>query len=151
MSESTTAKYVARVNRTINAPRERVFKAWTNPETLMKWWGAGPDYHAGVAEVDLRVGGRYRLAMVHTEKNITHTVGGEYKEIDPPNKLAYTWKWETEEEGGDLETLVTVEFKDAGDQTEVVLVHEQFPTEELRDNHAQGWAGCMANLAGAVE
>lgn len=149
MSESTTARHVAKVSRTINAPRERVFGAWTNPEILMKWWGAGPDYHAGWVEVDLRVGGRYRLTMVHTEKEVTHAVAGEYQEIDRPHKLVHTWKWETEEEAN-IETLVTVEFNEVGEHTEVMLTHEAFSTEELRDNHAHGWNGCLDNLARAL-
>ena len=79
------------------APREEVFDAWTNPEVLKRWWAAAPTWSTPLAEIDLREGGRYRLSM-RTDVGEVHTVGGEYREIRPPERLAYTWAWE---EGSD--------------------------------------------------
>ena len=83
-----------RLTRRFNAPRERVFDAWTDPELLRRWWAAGPDWDTPEAEVDLRPGGRYRLSMRNPQSGDVHTVGGEYTEISRPARLAYTWQWE---------------------------------------------------------
>ena len=84
-----------------------------------------PHWETPTAEVDLRPGGRYRLAMTDTDKNETHVVVGEYKEIQPPERLVYTWAWEskTDEMSGSEDTLVTVEFAEADGGTEVSLTH----------------------------
>ncbi|MDP9491705.1 MAG: SRPBCC domain-containing protein [Actinomycetota bacterium] len=139
---------VLKINRRFEAPRERVFDAWTNPEVLREWWRAGPDRETPAAEVDLRPGGSYRLSMRDTEKGETHTVVGEYKEIQPPERLVYTWSWEsnTDEMAGSMGSLVTVEFREDGGATEVSLTHTGFSDENIRDMHAHGWEACIANL-----
>ena len=144
------------VTRVIAAPRELVFRAWTEPKRLQKWWGVQPDYTTPVAEVDLRVGGKYRLGMQASDNEHPLVVGGTYREVRPMEKLVYTWVWEHHGEGGDsdfvpAETLVTVEFRDLGDKTELVLTHEQFPDENMRNEHDQGWSGCLDQLASHVE
>ena len=75
------------------APREKVFEAWTDPEVLRRWWAAAPTWDTPLAEVDLREGGSYRLSM-RTDTGEVHTVRGEYTEVRPPERLAYTWAWE---------------------------------------------------------
>ena len=90
------------VRRTVAASRETVFQAWTDPEMLKKWWRVDAGWSTPIAEVDLRVGGAYR-------------------EVTPPEKLVFTWIWEGPEAAE--ETLVTVEFLDQGDHTEVILTH----------------------------
>lgn len=139
---------VLRMNRRFDAPRERVFEAWTSPEVLREWWRAGPDWETPEAEVDLRPGGSYRLSMRDTEKGETHTVVGEYKEVRPPERLVYTWSWESnlEEMAGSMGSLVIVEFKDDGGATEVSLTHSGFANEEIRDLHTHGWEAVLANL-----
>ena len=72
-------------------------------------------------------------------------LSGTYREVRPPEKLVYTWRWEAEPEYG--ETLVTVEFHDRGGSTEIVLTHELFPTEKARGEHERGWSGCCDKLA----
>lgn len=99
-----------------------------------------------VAELDLRVGGRFRIEMKHAKGNV-HCVVGTYREVRPPERLVYTWAWEGKDMG---ETLVTVEFLDRGGSTEVRLTHELFPTSEMRDEHAKGWNGCLDHLAGVL-
>lgn len=130
------------------APREKVFEAWTNPELLKRWWAAAPTWETPTAEVDAREGGRYRLSM-RTDEGEIHTVGGEYREVSPPERLAYTWRWE---EGpgpvmaGSEETLVVVEFVEDGDGTLVKLTHSGFAGEEIKGMHAHGWEAVLANL-----
>jgi uncharacterized protein YndB with AHSA1/START domain len=135
-----------RLERSYDAPPERVFAAWTSPEVLRRWWAARPDWTSPEAEVDLRVGGRYRLAMSNTEGE-THAVAGVYTEVAPPERLAYTWAWE---EDASTESHVTVEFRPDGGRTTVVITHAGFSSERLRDEHASGWDGCLDNLGRRV-
>jgi uncharacterized protein YndB with AHSA1/START domain len=130
--------------RTYAAPRERVFQAWTDPEALKQWFGPHDDYKIPTVEVDVRVGGKYRFVLVSPDGN-NNTVVGTYKEIQPNEKLVFTFTWE--EGGMDIgETLVTVEFRDKGNQTEVSLTHELLPTEEARQAHSEGWTGTLTRL-----
>lgn len=140
------------IEHTFAATRERVFDAWSNPEVLLRWWGAGADWTGAAAQVDLRPGGRYRLSMRDPDAGAEYTVGGEYVEVVAPERLVYTWAWETPgSPTGDRETLVSVEFHEAPHgQTTVVLRHTGFADTDQRDLHDQGWRACLANLAGRV-
>jgi uncharacterized protein YndB with AHSA1/START domain len=73
------------------------------------------------------------------------TVFGTYREIVPPEKLSYTWQWESDPGGS--QTQVEIEFRSLGDSTEVVLTHLLLPSEVERDKHSHGWNGCLARLA----
>ncbi len=138
------------INRTINAPRERVFEAWTNPEHLHRWWAARENYTAPIAEVDLRTGGSYRLGMQDPEREHPFVVRGVYREVTPPEKLVFTWGWEKAPDdlsaGEPAETLVTIEFFDRDGSTEIRLTHEMFSDENMRDDHNRGWGGCFDKL-----
>lgn len=132
--------------RTIRASAARLFAAWTEPEALRRWWGP-----RGVtciaAEVDLRVGGRYRIGNRlpdGTEVWIT----GTFEQIVPPRKLVYTWGLEPAAYA--VET-VTVRFEPFEGGTEVIVVHERIATPALRDQHALGWEGCLDKLKLHVE
>ena len=138
-----TSPVTVRLQRTFQAPREKVFQAWTRPEDLKRWSAPG-DLTTPIAEVDLRVGGRYRIDMRAPDGTL-HRVTGTYREVDPPNRLVYTWLWETTP--GATETLVTVEFHDRAGRTEVVLTHERLPDAEARARHEHGWNGCFEKLA----
>jgi uncharacterized protein YndB with AHSA1/START domain len=115
----------------------------------MKQWFCPSDQHKMVlAEVDLRVGGRYRLRMQKPDGE-THTTGGVFKEITPPSKLVYSWGWEEPVAGykGEMkDTLVTVIFRDLGGKTELTLIHQRFPTQQAADMHNAGWKGCLDSL-----
>jgi uncharacterized protein YndB with AHSA1/START domain len=136
---SQTAPVTLRLTRTFAAAREAVFRAWTDPEAIKRWSASG-DLTVAVAEVDLRVGGRYRIHMQAPDGTV-NKVTGVYQLVDPPRRVAYTWSWENWPEAG--ETLVTVEFHDRGAQTELVLTHERFPNTEIRGRHEQGWTGAL--------
>ena len=114
---------------------------------MKHWWGP-EGYATPTAEVDLRVGGRYRLGMRKLPDGEIFYLAGTYREVRHPEKLVYTWRWEAEPEMG--ETLVTVEFHDVGKETEVVLTHEYFPNQKVRDDHNKGWNSCLDRLAKAV-
>ena len=135
-----------RVSRRFDAPRDRVFDAWTNPEVLKEWWAVGPDWSTPTADVDVRPGGRYRLSM-QEPGGAMHTAVGEFKEVTPPERLVYTWTWEggAPEMEGSQDTLVVVEFIEDGDGTEVVLTHSGFADGAIRDEHVKGWTALLAN------
>jgi uncharacterized protein YndB with AHSA1/START domain len=147
---SATETPTLRLERTFDAPVEAVFDAWTNPEVLRRWWIADSSWHTPVADVDLRVGGRYRLSMEDPAAHTLHTVCGEYREVRRPERLVYSWAWE--EDGGRLghASTVTVEFIGDGDSTTVVLVHSDLASPESRENHRNGWEGCLASLHARV-
>ena len=132
------------ISRIFSAPRERVFAAWTEPEQIKQWFG--PDICQVVeAHVDLRVGGEYRFLAKNPEMG-EFALRGEYREVTPPAKLIYTWQWEDDPDYVDRETLVTVEFVDLGNSTEVRLTHENLPGAESIKNHEHGWSGGFDKL-----
>jgi uncharacterized protein YndB with AHSA1/START domain len=136
-----SAGVVLVVRRTIRASAETLFEAWTRPEHLRVWWGPRP-VTCSDAEVDLRVGGRFRIVNALPDGK-TVTIDGEFQEIKPPHKLVYTWRMGHEHEAS---SLVTVRFEARGEATEVVVVHENIPNAAVRDSHATGWEGCLDGL-----
>ena len=129
------------VRRTIRASTERLFDAWTQPEQLKKWWGPA-SVECIDAKVDLRVGGRYRIANQFPDGKVLW-IAGEFESIDRPKRLVYTWHLESTE--GPTER-VTVTFEARGSETEVVVTHERIATKAARDMHEQGWLGCLDGL-----
>jgi len=137
------------VKRTVKAPREQVFRAWTDPSELARWFHPDPSFTTPVAEVDLRAGGSYRFAM-QPPTGDAYVVRGVYREVQPPDRLVFTWRWDGTGDD-DPETLVTVELRERSGGTEVVLTHERFTSVASRDEHRKGWQGCLAQLSQAVE
>jgi uncharacterized protein YndB with AHSA1/START domain len=130
---------VVRITRVIDAPREEVFRAWTEPEQIRQWWGPG-EFTCPEAEVDLRPGGSYRLAMQPTAGE-AFIVGGTYREVEPPVRLVYTWRWETGPAADGSESLVTVEFHAREGRTELTLTHTEFPESHGPAPYQMGWEG----------
>jgi uncharacterized protein YndB with AHSA1/START domain len=130
------------VRRTILATPARLFAAWTQPAQLRQWWG--PEAVECVdAQVDLRVGGRYRIANRFPDGTILWIVG-EYEVIDAPHRLVYSWGLEPL---AGAPERVTVEFVARGEATEVIVTHEAIPNASIRERHEQGWQGCLEGLA----
>ncbi len=140
---TTDTDTILRISKVIPAAREAVFSAWIDPEQI-KQWSCPPAASVLDAEVDLEVGGAFRIQMRGMEGAI-YTAFGAYREIDRPSRLVYTWDWE-EQDRAVGETIVTVEFIDRGDSTEVVVTHEEFPSAEATEGHRQGWAGSLEQL-----
>lgn len=131
-----------RIQRIFRAPREKVFEAWTRPEHLTRWFVPSAEYTSKV-DLDLREGGEYRIVMTAPNGKI-HDLRGVYREITPPRKLVYTWAWQNEPQFG--ETVVSIEFLDHEQGTEIVLTHQRFPDEPARNEHNKGWTGCLDRL-----
>ena len=145
MSTITEESVNLSLSRTFPATRERVFAAWTDPEQVVKWFGP-ETCRVRDAEIDLRDGGTYRFQVSSPQCGET-AVYGQYREVKPPGRLVYTWKWESDPDYADRETLVTVEFIDRGGSTELRLTHENLPNTESGRNHEHGWNGCFDKLA----
>jgi uncharacterized protein YndB with AHSA1/START domain len=141
---------VLEMRRTIRTSREKAFEAWTDPGQLRQWFAVAENFTTPVAEVDLRVGGRYRLGMKAPGDNPLLVAGGVYREILPPERRIFTWRWESADPD-EPETLVTVEFHEASGATEIVLKHEWFTDVLQRDRHGEGWAGCLDHLQRLLE
>lgn len=122
--------------RVLKAPRERVFHAFTNPAALAQWWGpegcSCPD-----PEVDLRVGGTYRLDILGSGGTL-NKLTGRYLAIEPPAHLSFTWTW-TEGAYAGIETVVSIALKAHRDGTELTLQHTGFATQAMADDHEGGW------------
>ena len=144
--------YVLSVEREFKAPAATVFQAWTDPDILTQWFG--PE---GVvcqsAQVDLTVGGIYRLTLKPPDGQIS-IVHGQYREIDPPHRLVFTWILDDQQCEGSAglyaDTLVTIDLKDLGATTRLILTHELLPTEAAQESHAAGWQGCLDSLTAVI-
>jgi len=128
------------ITRSFDATPEQVFDAWCSPK-LAKWIGPGK-VRAEVEMMEARVGGRYRIKM-NTPDGATPMVGGVYREITRPTRLAFTWTWEHEKH----EMLITLSFRAVGKKTEMTLHQQNIASAERRDNHKQGWGGSFDKLA----
>jgi uncharacterized protein YndB with AHSA1/START domain len=120
-----------------------VFRANTEPRELAKWWGPN-GFEAPSVEVDLRVGGSYRIAMQPPDGALFH-LSGEFREVDPPTRLAYTFRWE-EPDPDDRETVVTLSLEDLGRSTLLTVDQRLFATEARRALHLQGWTESLDRL-----
>lgn len=141
---TTTENDTLEITRLFKAPRERVFAAFTTAESMNQWFGCRGK--TTTCTTDFRVGGSYRLVTHAPESGETFIVTGVYREISPPAKVVFTWKYEGDEDWADCESVVMAEFKAIGDQTELRLTHTGFPSAESRNNHSQGWNICMGKM-----
>jgi uncharacterized protein YndB with AHSA1/START domain len=134
------------VRRSIRASPERIFDAWTQPRRLKQWWGP-KSVECIAAEVDLRVGGRYRIANQFPDGKVLW-ISGEFEVIERPRKLVYTWRVGPDEAPAER---VTITFEARGEETEVIVMHERIATDAMRDMHQQGWVGCLDGLVDYLE
>jgi uncharacterized protein YndB with AHSA1/START domain len=145
------ARGVPRPDRSVTARRryavapELVFRAFTEPALITRWFSPDPQIANEVLDYTLCVGGRYRFGYRFPDGSRT-TVAGEFREILPPRRLVFTWTWEPPDPHAGLETLVTVELLESGRGTEVVITHEWFPTASARDQHEAGWRATLDRL-----
>ena len=146
------------IRRTFAAPREKVFAAWTQREQLEKWMCKDVASHTVIHhQQDIRTGGRYSMEVRDPAKGEVYWGQGVYLEVKPPEKIVFTWSWTKDTPDGvnmhpgSEETQVTVEFFERGDSTEVVLTHAVFSSAKLRDEHKQGWNGCLDLLETILE
>lgn len=131
---------VLRLRRLLAATPQEVFDAWIDPVGMKEWMC--PE-GTSVTELQLEpyVGGRFRIVMRGEHGETEHT--GEYREVQPPRKLVFTW---CSPGTYGQETLVTIELIPHGTKTELVLTHEWLPDAAVLERHAHGWQSVLKNL-----
>jgi uncharacterized protein YndB with AHSA1/START domain len=140
-----TAQRELVITRVFDAPRALLFKAWTEPDRLVRWWGP-QGFTTPFCTMDLRPGGAFRFCMRSSE-GTDHWLQGVYREIVEPERLVCTWAWEDAEGNTGHATLVTVTFAEHGAKTKLTLHHAVFESVTARDAHQGGWVGALDCLA----
>jgi uncharacterized protein YndB with AHSA1/START domain len=125
------------MSRVLPAASSLVFEVFTDPDELARWWGP-KGFSTRSLEFDPRAGESYRIVMQPPEGD-AFGLTGEFRVVDPPTRLAYTFRWE-DPDPDDVETVVDLSFQDLGEATEVVLDQGPFKTEARRALHRDGWA-----------
>ena len=116
------------VTRVFNGPIHLVFEAWTKPELFKRWWAPRSfGLTMLTCEMDVRVGGTYRLEFGHASSERPMAFFGKYIEVTPPTRFAWT-----NEETGEGVTVTTVTFEDKGSET-LVVMHDLYPSKEALD------------------
>lgn len=141
------------IERIIKAPRELVFDAFTGPEQLPRWWRPS-GFSCPAAEVDLRVGGSYRLAMewpgsIPSEQQFSHHLGGEYYEVERTHRLVMSGRAVNDEMGELFATLIEVTLEDRGGDTALMVRQSYFepmPPAEAVSGAERGWSEQLAKL-----
>ena len=136
-----------RMERALQAPRGRVFTMLVESDLVARWWGP-KGFSVPRIEMDVRVGGAYRIEMQPPE-GASFALAGEFREVDPPTRLAYTFRWNPPDPD-DRETVATVSLRDLGDSTMLTLEHGVFATEGRRAVHHDGWTDSLDRLSGLL-
>jgi uncharacterized protein YndB with AHSA1/START domain len=131
------------LTREYPVPREKVWRAWTDPQALSRWFGPGDTECVTRAELDVRVGGRYDIGF-RTENGEEHGVSGVYQEVTPPDRISFTWAWQSTPERVSVVTIELHSTEDGG--TRLDFRHDRFFDRAARDNHERGWSGTFQKL-----
>ncbi len=133
------------VRRFIASDPTRLFRFWTEPESLRRWWGP-KGVTCPAAQIDLQPGGSYTIDNLLPDGSVIR-ISGEFERVDPPHELVFSWRVSA----GDASPpqsrqRVTVRFETAAGGTDVVVRHQRIPDEATRVNHREGWIGCLEGL-----
>ncbi|UUV31412.1 SRPBCC domain-containing protein [Amycolatopsis roodepoortensis] len=131
------------ITRLLDAPRDLVFRVWTDPDHLAHWWGP-TGFTATSCTVNLAEGGKWRICMSNGETDLW--ASGVYHEIVPPERLVFSFAWEEPAGFRGHDTLVTVTLSDLDGKTEMAFHQAIFETVADRDSHAEGWQSCLSRL-----
>lgn len=143
-SEQSTVPAVT-LTKVVPAARQVVFDAWLNPEALAQFMTPGPGMTVPKVQSDPTVGGKYLIVMRAGDQDLPHH--GQYRIIDRPARLSFTWISPSASEG----SVVTLDFKElSATSTELTLTHVGIATQEHRDNHRGGWGRILDTLATSV-
>lgn len=133
------------LTRVFQAPRARVFEAWTRPDLVAAWWGP-EGYVTEHCEMDIRPGGSYRVSM-RSPDGVVRWKRGVYREVSPPERIAFTFAWEDPGGVPGHETIVTVTLEDMGASTRLTLRQAVFETVGWCEDHRRGWSSCLDRFA----
>jgi uncharacterized protein YndB with AHSA1/START domain len=129
------------MKRRLNATPAEVYRAWTDPNLLARWFGP-ENVETIEAEVDPRVGGVYRIVMLENTGE-RHQVSGSYQEVVENERLVFSWAWVSTPE---RVSRVTVTLKPDGDVTILTLLHEKLFDAQAVKGHTHGWTGSLVKL-----
>ena len=133
------------ITRRFDAPRQRVFEAWTDPRHAKSWWGPR-DYPLTYLEMDVRPGGAWRGRLTSTKDGEELWQHGVIREIQAPDRLVFTFAWDKEEGAPGQETVVTVTLEEDGDGTLMTFRQSPFDSVENREGHRGGWSSSFDRL-----
>jgi uncharacterized protein YndB with AHSA1/START domain len=142
---SASAERELIIRRTFNAPRELVFRAWTEPQLLAQW-SCPRGFTFTEQSGEPRVGGAFSATM-RSPEGTEHRLRGVYREIVPPGRLVFTHSWVDERGSPGPETLVTVTLTEHHGRTEMLFHQGLFASVAEREGHEQGWESCFERLA----
>jgi uncharacterized protein YndB with AHSA1/START domain len=145
LAEASTIERELLITRVFDAPRELVFRAWTEPDRAVRWWGP-QGFAVAHCEMDLRPGGAYRVCM-RSPEGTEHRQRGVCRELVEPERLVFTFAWEDVQGRPGHETVVTVTFAEYGAKTKLTVRQALFETVTARDLHRGGWTSALECLA----
>ena len=131
--------------RVFDAPRNLVFRAWTDPKQLVKWF-APEGFSVAFLEMDVRPGGAWRKCM-RSPEGLEYWRRGVYLEVAKPERLVFTYISDDPASDPEHETVVTMIFEDQGDKTLMTFRQQEFESVAARDSHRFGWASCMERFS----
>jgi uncharacterized protein YndB with AHSA1/START domain len=134
---------ILEIERVLPAARSVVFEAVSAPGELVHWFGPA-GFTIPSLEFTVREGDSFRIEMQPPEGDSFH-LAGEFRAVDPPARLAYTFVWE-DPDPDDVETLVELSFRELGESTQVILTQGPFKTEARRELHRNGWTDSFDKL-----
>lgn len=134
------------ITRVFDAPPALVFRVWSAPEHLVRWWGP-KDFTVPTFKADFREGGAWR-SCIRSPEGTDYWCNGVYREIAAPDRLVFSFRWEEE---NSLDTVVTVTFEDVGGRTRLTFHQAPYRSVEDRDGHLEGWGECIDRLEAYVD
>lgn len=145
MNNTATLPTTLVLKHTFNAPIDRVFDAWSDPDIMREFYAPEGNMRVTDVQVDFRVGGTYRVSILMPDGD-TFVSYGTYREINRPTRIVCSQQWEEDDPSLEKQTQMTLEFAAQGAKTELTLKHENFRDAQQRDSHADGWSKCLAKL-----
>lgn len=139
----TVDNFSLTMDRAYNASKQAVYDAWTNKEALIEWFAPTKEMSTIVHQLELEVGGHYRIEMLEPDGS-SHKIHGEYVALNPFDQIIFTWEWESDEMN--INSLVTIDINEVDGLTSMVLTHDQLGSQHSVDLHTEGWTGCIAQL-----
>jgi len=136
-----TSKTTILVETTVNARIEKVWKAWTDPTVIMKWFGSDPNGKVLDAKLDVRAGGYFEVTFIDSDLT-EHTCSGVYHEVQPFRRLSFTWHWKTEP---GVESFIRLTLTPESDITRMQLEHSNLGVGSKHD-YIKGWQSTFAKL-----
>jgi uncharacterized protein YndB with AHSA1/START domain len=141
--EARSDELMLEIERVLPVAPSVAFTSFTEPSQLAQWWGPA-GFSVPSLDYRIREGEPYRIEMQPPDGDPFYLTG-EFREVDPPARLAFTFAWE-DPDPDDVKTLVELSFRDLGQSTEVALVQGPFKTEARRALHRDGWSDSFDKL-----